>query len=185
MLSLRVISTALACLLFGMSGRGLWGGELSLPHNRRLAQERCGRSGPRWALTLHRVKVSFHVCLPSRLFSKFTPKLSNLLKKNATDALRTFTASAYFSSLIVRHSARVFALHTAAEYWIAPLWMGKNLVRMKAHWDGGAWNSLGGAAIPALCLLQEDVHRMGFGLLLWPAAVVLPWNKEVWSTRVK
>lgn len=104
---------------------------------------------------------------------------------NTAGGRLTFTSNAYFSSFIVCHSARVFALHTPAEFWIAALWMGKNLVRLKAHWDGGAWNSLGGAAVPALCPLQEDVHRTGFGLLLWPDAAVPPWNKDVLSEKWK
>lgn len=104
---------------------------------------------------------------------------------NAAGGLLTFTLNAYFFSVIVCHSARVFALHTEAEFWIAPLWMGKNLVRLKAHWDGGAWNSLGGAAVQALCPLQEDVHRTGFGPLLWPAAAVPPWNKDWLSEKME
>lgn len=104
----------------------------------------------------------------------YSPKVLQSMQTglNAADALRNFTSNAYFSSSIVCHSACVFALHTAAEFWIALLWMGKNLVRLKAQWDGGAWNSLGGAAVPALCPLQEDVHSTGFERCccgqLWP-----------------
>lgn len=77
-LSLRVISTAVACLLFGMWGWWWWGCYLSLSHNRRLPKnvvEGRGRVQPR---ALNRAEVSFNVCPPSsRLFSKTPQKYSN------------------------------------------------------------------------------------------------------------